>query len=147
MSSRRKVLLLSFFFLTQFRTKIANLVSSSKFSLILLSLTSLPHLTLQTQEHLAIAIPRLCWLSWCWYSQCELAKLRSKILDHLYLNSQKYKYALNSRHPLMFLNFLQPTGHVMHQRFNIQQLYALSTLYLCVLCLSENKQRLVPLTA
>ena len=35
----------------------------------------------------------------------------------------------------------------MHQQFNIQQLYALSTLYLFVLYLSENKQRLVPLTA
>jgi hypothetical protein len=34
-----------------------------------------------------------------------------------------------------------------HQQFNIQQLYALPTLYLCVLCFSENKQRLVPLTA
>jgi hypothetical protein len=45
-------------------------------------------------------------------------------------------------------NLLKPTGHVMHhQQFNIQQLYALPTLYLCVLCLSENKQRLVPLTA
>ena len=45
------------------------------------------------------------------------------------------------------LNLLQPTGHVMHhQQFNIQQLYALPTLYLCVLYLSENKQRLVPLT-
>ena len=44
-------------------------------------------------------------------------------------------------------NFLNPTGHVMHQQFNIQQLYALPTLYLCVLYLSENKQRLVPLTA
>jgi hypothetical protein len=32
-------------------------------------------------------------------------------------------------------------------RFNIQQLYALPTLHLCVLYLSENKQRLVPLTA
>jgi len=31
--------------------------------------------------------------------------------------------------------------------FNIQQLYALPTLYLCVLYLSEDKQRLVPLTA
>jgi hypothetical protein len=31
-------------------------------------------------------------------------------------------------------------------RFNIQQLYALPTLYLCVLYLSEKKQRLVPLT-
>jgi hypothetical protein len=28
----------------------------------------------------------------------------------------------------------------MHQQFNIQQLYALLTLYLCVLYLSENKQ-------
>jgi len=45
------------------------------------------------------------------------------------------------------INFLKPTGHVMHQQFNIQQLYALPTLYLCVLYLSENKQRLVPLTA
>jgi len=45
------------------------------------------------------------------------------------------------------LNLLKPTGYVMHQQFNIQQLYALSTPYLCVLYLSENKQRLVPLTA
>jgi hypothetical protein len=43
-------------------------------------------------------------------------------------------------------NLLKPTGHVTHQQFNIQQLYALPTLYLCVLCLSENKQRLVSLT-
>ena len=45
------------------------------------------------------------------------------------------------------INILKPTGHVIHQQFNIQQLYALSTLYSCVLYLSENKQRLVPLTA
>jgi len=44
-------------------------------------------------------------------------------------------------------NFLQPTGYMMHHQFNIQQLYALPTLYLCVLYLSQNKQRLVPLTA
>ena len=42
----------------------------------------------------------------------------------------------------VFLNLLKPTGHVMHQQFNIQQLYVLPTLYLCVLYLSENKQRL-----
>ena len=47
----------------------------------------------------------------------------------------------------VYLNVLNPTGHVMHQQFNIQKLYALPTLYLCVLYLSENKQRLVPLTA
>ena len=45
------------------------------------------------------------------------------------------------------INLLKSTGHVMHQQFNIQQLYALPTLYLCVLYLSENKQQLVPLTA
>jgi len=46
-----------------------------------------------------------------------------------------------------FINLLRHTGYVMHHQFNIQQLYALPTLYLCVLYLSENKQRLVPLTA
>ena len=45
------------------------------------------------------------------------------------------------------INLLKPTGHVMHQQFNIQQLYVLPTLYLRVLYLSENKQRLVLLTA
>ena len=53
---------------------------------------------------------------------------------HTYLNSTN-------------INLLKPTGYVMHHQFNIQQLYALPTLYLYVLYLSENKQRLVPLTA
>ena len=44
-----------------------------------------------------------------------------------------------------FINLLKPTGYVMHQRFDIQKLYVLPTLYLCVLYLSENKQRLAPL--
>jgi len=47
----------------------------------------------------------------------------------------------------VLLNLLKLTGNVIHQQFNIQQLYALPTLYLYVLYLSENKQRLVPLTA
>ena len=46
-----------------------------------------------------------------------------------------------------YINLLKPTGHVMHQQFNIQQLYVLRAVYLSVLYLSENKQRLVPLTA
>ena len=46
-----------------------------------------------------------------------------------------------------YFNLLKPTGHVMHQQFNIQQLYVLPTPYLCVLYLSENKQRLLSLTA
>jgi hypothetical protein len=44
------------------------------------------------------------------------------------------------------INRSKPTGHMTHQHFNIQQLYALPTLYLRVFYLSENKQRLVPLT-
>ena len=39
------------------------------------------------------------------------------------------------------LNLLKPNDYVMHQQFNIQQLHALPTLYLCVLYLSENKQQ------
>jgi hypothetical protein len=45
------------------------------------------------------------------------------------------------------VNLLNPTGYVKHHQFSIQQLYALPTRYLCVLYLSENKQRLVLLTA
>jgi hypothetical protein len=44
-------------------------------------------------------------------------------------------------------NLLKPTRYVKHHQFNIQQLCVLFTLYLCVLYLSENKQRLVLLTA
>jgi len=47
---------------------------------------------------------------------------------------------------VLHLNLLKPTGYVMHQQFNIQQLYAFPTLHLCVLYLSRNKERLVPFT-
>ena len=46
-----------------------------------------------------------------------------------------------------YINLLNPTGYVMHQQFNIQQFYILPLMYLCVLCLSENKQWHMPLTA
>ena len=45
------------------------------------------------------------------------------------------------------VNLLKPTGHVTHQQLNVQQLYVLPTLYLCVLYLSENKQKLLPYTS
>ena len=64
-----------------------------------------------------------------------------RVLSILFLDRR-----LAERTPSVF-NLLKPTGHVMHQQFDIQQLYVLPTLYLCVLYLSENKQRLVPLTA
>jgi hypothetical protein len=38
------------------------------------------------------------------------------------------------------INLLNPSGCVMHHQFNIQQLYVLPTLCLCVLYLSQNKQ-------
>ena len=41
---------------------------------------------------------------------------------------------------MLFLNHLNPTGYMMHQQFNIQQLYALPTLYLCALYLFQDKQ-------
>ena len=39
------------------------------------------------------------------------------------------------------------SGHYMYHQFNIQLFYLLPTLYLCVLCGSESKQRLIPYTA
>jgi len=42
---------------------------------------------------------------------------------------------------------LQPSGLYMYHQFNIQQFYVLpTTVYLCVLCGSENKHRLFPYT-
>jgi hypothetical protein len=41
-------------------------------------------------------------------------------------------------------NVLKPTGQVMHHKFNTQQLYNLPTLYLFVVYLSHNKQRILP---
>ena len=61
------------------------------------------------------------------------------------LHGMNWVFKWNSQH--FIFNLLKPTGYVMHQQFNIQQLYVLPTLYLCVLYLSENKQQLVPLTA
>jgi len=43
--------------------------------------------------------------------------------------------------------YVPHSGHCMYHQFNIQQFYVLPTqLYLCVLCGSENKQRLFPYT-
>ena len=71
---------------------------------------------------------------------------------HVYVTERSLLSALKTAHDcqdatLSQINLLKPTGHVIHQQFNIQQLYILPTLYLCVLYLSENKQPLVPLTA
>ena len=72
------------------------------------------------------------------------------VLNATYMNSVPQKYFEHSAaitDALGYSNPLKSTCYVMHQQINIQQLCALPTLYLCVLYLSENKQRLVPLTA
>jgi hypothetical protein len=43
----------------------------------------------------------------------------------------------NSHIATVCLNLLKPTGYVMHQQFNIQQLYSLPTLYLCFVFIWE----------
>ena len=75
--------------------------------------------------------------------QRRCLKLKSRTLHICWF---RY-YFLHPCWCLSLVKLLKPTGHVMHQQFNIQQLYVLPTLYLRVLYLSENKQRLVPLTA
>jgi hypothetical protein len=68
------------------------------------------------------------------------------VIPHL-LNPMFINVWGHFEYDVVSVNLLKCTGYVMHQQFNIQQLYVLPTLYLCVLYLSENKQRLVPLTA
>ena len=64
------------------------------------------------------------------------------------IREKMFTYFYNKFRPVncMHYNLLKPTCYVMHHQFNIQQLYPLPALHLCVLYLSENKQRLVPLT-
>ena len=84
-----------------------------------------------------------------WLRSDQVAKCVSLGRFHfeIYLTDLKNCYSrdVNFNSMSVYINLLKPTGHVMHQKFNIQQLYVLSTLYLWVLYLSENKQRLVPL--
>jgi len=68
------------------------------------------------------------------------------MLSPCHLNPLAYTAACEAAGLARSINLLKPTGYVMHRQFNIQQLYALPTLCLCVLYLSENKQQLVPLT-
>ena len=51
------------------------------------------------------------------------------LADGMRCNTSKGKHSRGR----LDINFLKPTGHVMHHQFNIQQLLALPTLYLCVL--------------
>ena len=99
---------------------------------------------------------------WISFGTAFCIRIRTRILEHKntqfsagYLRLQIHTLRLCNAHcsssttmvARTRLNLLKPAGHMMHQQFNIRQLYALPTLCLCVLYLSENKQILVPLTA
>jgi hypothetical protein len=76
-------------------------------------------------------------------------KLSAILLKCCLLTAPLFPVGSTSYFFIRWINLLKPICYVMHQQFNIQQLYVLPTMYLlvCVLYLSENKQRLVPLTA
>ena len=98
------------------------------------------HLTKHSQKPRTQTNPLLS--SWRCVGVCECSKVWGlSLVAQLLIASQE------GLCPMEMVNLLQATGYVMHQQFNIQQLYVLPTLYLCVLYLSENKQRLVSLTA
>ena len=77
----------------------------------------------------------------------EFILVISHVFNFHVSREQFRRYSVSFHCALHIFNLLNPTGHVMHQQFHIQQLYVLPALYLCVLYLSENKQQLVPLTA
>ena len=85
-------------------------------------------------------------------SLCLSLSLSNRLLLTWKREIGRRRYACVQRRRLQvteikFIIISKPTGYAMHQQFNIQQLYPRPTLYLYVLYLSENKQRLVPLTA
>jgi len=56
-----------------------------------------------------------------------------------------YYLLLPSKMSGLAVDPLKPSGPYMYHQFNIRKFYVLPTqLYLCVLCGSENKQRLFP---
>ena len=64
-----------------------------------------------------IFLRRQCDL--CVHRRLEASSLTFRV-QRLHCQAHLYKY--------VHLNLLKPTGHVMHQQFNIQQLYVLPTL-------------------
>ena len=92
------------------------------------------------------AFPKVIFANTFYELYVEFTLYVQSSIDTANLN-WKYKSELVVYLKKLNFNLLKPTGYVMHHQFNIQQLYVLPTLYLCTLYLSENKQRLVPLTA
>ena len=100
-----------------------------------------------------LCVCRCEWLRWemcvgvpaCISARCLSNNVMSRTYvlktvchDHVNWSSLCFRWGIPVVHFQIF-NLLQPTGHLMHQQFNIQQLYVLPTLYLCVLYLSGKK--------
>jgi len=87
-------------------------------------------------------------VTWCTnsltFNNCTLCP--HCIMCFVFIWEQTATCATYSINWLVFITEMK-SCHLMQQQFNTQQLYALPTPYLCVLYLSENKLRLVPLTA
>jgi len=106
------------------------------------------HQQFNIQQLYALPTLYLCVLYFIWEQTATFATYSINWL--VFITEMKSVYSAvrtGSLNKAVCALSLEPTGYVMHQQFNIQQLYALPTLYLGVLYLSENKQRLVPLTA
>jgi len=74
----------------------------------------------------------------------NIKEITLSLRSSLYVNDQVSLPYKTSRIIILYIliNLLHPKTYFMYRQFNIQQFYALPTLYLCVLYLSENKQRL-----
>ena len=76
-------------------------------------------------------------------SNSEQSKLMPVAIRTMILRTAMRKYRLHKKYlyqqisilMLSLFNLLKPTGYVMYQQFNIQQLYALPTLCIYVFCI------------
>ena len=88
-------------------------------------------------QHFALS----CMSVKCWQLQPRV--LSSSMRTYLRSTAGKQYFSFDVRHK--YSNLLKPSGCCLYRKFNILQiLRSAHTVYLCVLCGSENKQRLFP---
>ena len=81
------------------------------------------------------ALCALVWSVLCWVHDGETVPCRGLTLTGRDRHTSEWQAAATN------------SAYCIQRRFGIQQFYVRPTLYLCVLCGSENKQRLFPYTA
>jgi hypothetical protein len=94
-----------------------------------------------------VVLKCLIFLSICWKDAASYSHIKLEISAEthigfyvnahycLILKETGIEQQIFNPHTTNLINLLKPTGYMLHQQFNIQQLYALPTLYLC-----KNKQ-------